>query len=85
MWGFEPSTIYIPAGSDADIYLTSNDVVHGCFIEEKAMNMMAVPGAINKTSVHFDQPGIYRVVCHEYCGTGHANMQSEIIVNTVNN
>ncbi|MEY4875715.1 MAG: hypothetical protein RL708_864 [Bacteroidota bacterium] len=81
MWSFEPSEMYIPVGSDVDFYLTSNDVVHGFHINSKALNMMAVPGAINKQTVHFDKPGVYKIVCHEYCGTGHQNMQAEIIVN----
>lgn len=83
MWGFEPSEVYIPVGSDLDIYLTSQDVVHGFHIEKKGLNMMAVPGAINKQTLHFDTPGVYKIVCHEYCGSGHQNMQGEIIVNYV--
>lgn len=81
MWGFEPSEVYIPVGSDLEIYLTSQDVVHGFHIEKKGVNMMAVPGAIGKQTIHFSEPGVYKIVCHEYCGTGHQNMQSEIIVN----
>ena len=84
MWGFEPSEMYIPVGSELDIYLTSEDVVHGFHIEKKALNLMAVPGAIVKQTVRFDQPGVYKIVCHEYCGTGHQNMQGEIIVNYKN-
>jgi len=70
----------VPAGSDVDIYLTSSDVVHGFNISEKAVNLMAVPGAINKKTVHFEKAGIYKIVCHEYCGIGHHSMEGEIIV-----
>jgi cytochrome c oxidase subunit 2 len=81
MWTFEPSEVYLPVGSDLDIYLTSQDVVHGFHIEKKGINLMAVPGAITKQTVRFDEPGVYKIVCHEYCGTGHQNMETEIIVN----
>lgn len=81
MWAFEPNEIYIPVGSEVDIYLTSKDVVHGCHIEKKGINLMAVPGGINMIRTKFDRPGIYKIVCHEYCGAGHQNMQSEIVVN----
>lgn len=81
MWQFEPAQIYIPVGSTVDFYLTSKDVVHGFDIYEKNTNMMAVYGGINKTTVHFDQPGVYKITCHEYCGIGHHNMQAEVIVN----
>lgn len=81
MWNFEPSQIYIPVGSEVDFYLTSTDVVHGFNIAEKNVNMMAVYGGINKTTVKFTEPGVYKITCHEYCGIGHQNMQAEVIVN----
>jgi cytochrome c oxidase subunit II len=81
MWQFEPAEIYIPVGSEVDFYLTSKDVVHGFNISEKNVNMMAVYGAINKTTVKFEKPGVYDIVCHEYCGVGHQNMHAQVIVN----
>ncbi len=81
MWQFQPSEIYIPVGSEVDFYLTSKDVVHGFNIAQKNINMMAVYGAINKTTVKFDEPGVYDIVCHEYCGVGHQNMRAQVIVN----
>lgn len=81
MWQFQPAEIYIPVGSEVDFYLTSKDVVHGFNIAQKNINMMAVHGAINKTTVKFDKPGVYDIVCHEYCGVGHQNMRAQVIVN----
>lgn len=80
MWQFQPSEIFIPTGSDVDFYLTSKDVVHGFHIYEKNTNLTAVYGNINKTTVHFDKPGVYTITCHEYCGVGHQNMQAQVIV-----
>ena len=82
MWQFQPAQIYISVGSEVDFFLTSKDVVHGFNIAEKNVNLMAVAGNINKTTVKFDKPGVYKITCHEYCGVGHQNMQSEVIVNT---
>ena len=81
MWTFEPAEVYLPTGSEVDLYLTSQDVVHGFHIEKKGVNLMAVPGGINKVNFKFKEPGVYKIVCHEYCGTGHQSMMSEIIVN----
>lgn len=81
MWQFQPSEIYIPVGSQVDFFLTSKDVVHGFAITKKNVNLMAVYGNINKTTVRFDKPGVYKITCHEYCGTGHQNMQAQVIVN----
>ncbi|NNC94040.1 MAG: cytochrome C oxidase subunit II [Chitinophagales bacterium] len=80
MWVFDPPIVEVPVGSEVDIYLASQDVVHGFQIKGKNVNLMAVPGAINLTSVKFDRKGTYYVICHEYCGVGHQNMQGEIIV-----
>jgi cytochrome c oxidase subunit II len=80
MWQFQPSEINIPAGSEVDFYLSSKDVVHGFHIYEKNVNMMAVYGAINKTTVKFDKEGVYNIVCHEYCGVGHQNMRAQVVV-----
>ena len=82
MWQFEPSQIYIPTGSEVDFFLTSNDVVHGFNIADKNVNLTAIYGNINKTTVKFDKPGVYKITCHEYCGVGHQSMQGEVIVNT---
>jgi cytochrome c oxidase subunit II len=81
MWQFQPAQVYIPVGSEVDFFLTSKDVVHGFNIALKNVNMMAVYGNINKTTVKFDKPGVYKITCHEYCGVGHQAMQGEVIVN----
>ncbi len=80
MWSFDPYTVEIPVGSEVDIYVTSKDVIHGLHIPEKKVNMMAVYGSLNLTTVKFDKPGTYKIICHEYCGIAHQGMQSEIIV-----
>lgn len=80
MWEFDPGEIVINQGSTVDFYLTSKDVVHGFNIERKAVNLMAVPGAVNKISITFNDPGTYRIVCHEYCGIGHQGMMGKVIV-----
>lgn len=80
MWAFEPAEVTIPVGSDVDIYLAAQDVVHGFYLRGTNVNMMAVPGALNKKSMHFSKPGVYPIYCHEYCGTGHQFMKGKIIV-----
>jgi cytochrome c oxidase subunit 2 len=81
MWQFQPNQISIPAGSEVDFFLTSKDVVHGFNISDKNVNLMAIYGNINKTTVRFEKAGIYKIVCHEYCGVGHQSMVAEVIVN----
>jgi cytochrome c oxidase subunit II len=85
MWQFQPAKIYIPVGAEVDFFITSKDVVHGFNIAEKNVNLMAVYGNINKSTVKFDKPGVYKIICHEYCGVGHQAMQGEVIVNYPSN
>jgi cytochrome c oxidase subunit 2 len=80
MWAFEPDNLTFPEGSTIDLYLTSTDVVHGFNIVKKGINLMAVPGGVSKTTFTFDEPGVYRVLCHEYCGAGHQYMMGKITI-----
>jgi len=84
MWLFDfnegATEIKIPAGSVVDIFVTSKDVVHGVHINDTNFNVMAIPGTVGYMRVKFEKPGVYHVVCHEFCGVGHHAMQGTIIV-----
>ncbi|CUU03837.1 MAG: cytochrome c oxidase subunit II [Fimbriimonadales bacterium] len=80
MWNFEPYEIRLPAGAKVDLYLTSRDVVHGLRINYTNVNLMAIPGTVSYARVRFDKPGVYSIVCHEYCGINHHLMAGKIIV-----
>jgi cytochrome c oxidase subunit II len=77
---FNPSQLEIPLGSEVTFYVTSADVVHGFFIPNTDINMMAIPGWVNVESHRFTRPGHYLAICHEYCGIGHQNMFARIEV-----
>ena len=80
MWAFDPPEVRLPPGADVDLYLSAADVTHGLYIEHTNVNLMAVPGAVNGARVHFESPGEYRIVCHEYCGVGHQNMGGKFVI-----
>lgn len=80
MWAFQPSTINLPAGSTVDLYVTSQDIIHGFKVEGKNVNLMAVPGAINYIQVRFDEPGEYHFACHEFCGAAHHTMSGRFVI-----
>ncbi len=80
MWAFEPNVLRVPTGSTLDIYAVTKDVTHGLEIAGTNVNLMVVPGAVANGRVHFSKPGIYTVVCHEFCGKGHQNMNARIEV-----
>ncbi|MFU8811513.1 MAG: cytochrome c oxidase subunit II [Balneolaceae bacterium] len=80
MWAFSPSTVRLPAGSTVDLYVTSQDIIHGFKIDRKNVNLMAVPGAINYMQVTFNEPGEYLYACHEFCGAAHHAMAGRFII-----
>jgi cytochrome c oxidase subunit II len=80
MWAFQPSTVRLPAGTTVDLYVTSQDIIHGFKIDRKNVNLMAVPGAINYMRVTFDEPGEYLFACHEFCGAAHHTMAGRFII-----
>jgi len=80
MWAFEPSRVTVPAGSSLDLFVISKDVTHGFNIVGTNVNMMVEPAVVNEARVHFEQPGTYMIVCHEYCGVGHQAMNAIIEV-----
>ncbi len=80
MWAFQPSTVRLPVGSTVDLYVTSQDIIHGFKIDRKNVNLMAVPGAINYVRVTFDEPGEYLYACHEFCGAAHHTMAGRFII-----
>ena len=80
MWEFDPEDVEVPVGATLDLYLTSEDVLHGFQIRGTNVNLMAVPGTVNYARVTFHEPGEYRIVCHEFCGVDHHAMAASINV-----
>jgi len=80
MWKFEPEDVVVPAGSTVDIYVSTPDVTHGLILLGTNLNLMVVPGVVNYARVRFDKPGVHQLLCHEYCGTGHDRMMTNLRV-----
>lgn len=80
MWAFQPSEITLPPGSKVNMYVTSQDIIHGFHVEHHNINLMAVPGAINYFQVEFKKEGTFDFACHEYCGAAHHTMAGRFII-----
>ncbi|KIE58300.1 cytochrome C oxidase subunit II [Methylacidiphilum kamchatkense Kam1] len=79
-WMFNPPSIELPLGADVTFYGTSLDIDHGFFIPNTDVNMMLLPGQVSILRHKFDKAGVYRIICHEYCGTLHHLMTGTITV-----
>lgn len=81
-WSIEPNVV--PAGTPIVFSVTSTDVNHGFGIYDASMRLVAqtqaMPGYINELAHIFEQPGTYKVLCLEFCGSAHHVMAAEITV-----
>jgi cytochrome c oxidase subunit 2 len=80
-FAFEPGTneaLQIPANSTVRFHITSVDVIHGFELAGTNVNIMVIPGQIASATVRFDEQATYGLVCNEYCGASHHNMEGQL-------
>jgi cytochrome c oxidase subunit 2 len=75
--------IRVPVGSTVTFVMTSRDVTHGFLVERHNANVQVLPGHIGQTKAKFNEPGEFRLLCHEYCGRGHQQMHAIVVVEEV--
>jgi cytochrome c oxidase subunit 2 len=64
----------VPVGKKVRLLITSNDVIHGWYVPQLAVNQYGIPGFIKDAWFTAEQPGIYRGQCSQICGKEHAYM-----------
>ncbi|MEO6992804.1 MAG: cytochrome c oxidase subunit II [Lacunisphaera sp.] len=74
--------IHLPAGRAFSLRLESTDVLHEFWVPELARKITAVPGHPNAIWLEADKPGTYLGICSEFCGTQHAWMHFQIVVDS---
>ena len=72
--------IEVPENSEVTFYVTSSDVIHSFSLAGTNVNTMVVPGEVSTMTVEFDEPDEYGIVCNEYCGPDHHNMEGLVTV-----
>lgn len=76
--------LVIPVRKEIEFQVTASDVNHGCGIYNDEGNLLvqtqAMPGYVNRLRYKFTTPGIYHVVCMEFCGVAHQGMISKLNV-----
>lgn len=83
-FAFVPGTnspIRVPANTEVTFHVTSSDVTHGFELVGTNVNTMVIPGQVAQLTVEFDEPGTtHHIVCHEYCGAAHHDMEGTVEV-----
>jgi len=80
MFFFDPDEIVVPVGKPVTFRITSPDVIHGILVAGTNTNAMVIPGYVTQFTITFPRAGEYLMMCHEYCGTLHHEMQGLVIV-----
>jgi cytochrome c oxidase subunit 2 len=79
-----PLLTSVPAGELIEFRVISTDVNHGIGFFTQDSNLIsqvqAMPGYVNRLRVRFPEPGVYSILCMEYCGVAHHEMRSELLV-----
>lgn len=79
-YGFFPPVIEVPADTPVTFRMASADVLHGVHIPGTNMATMILPGYVSEVHTAFPEPGRYSLLCNEYCGLGHDQMWSRLVV-----
>lgn len=75
-----PNRIVLPANRPIRISVTSADVIHSFHAPVLGLKQDAIPGQWHPLETTVTRPGEYRLYCAEYCGLGHARMETTIDV-----
>jgi cytochrome c oxidase subunit 2 len=79
-YAFVPDCSRVPVDTAVKFRITSADVVHGFLLPATNVNTMVVPGFISEVRTSFSRPGVYRMPCDEFCGSGHHGMWAKVTV-----
>lgn len=72
--------IRLPVGEPVEFRLDSPDVIHAFWIPSLAGKVDMIPGRINRLVLTPTRTGVFRGACAEYCGTSHALMAFNVVV-----
>ena len=72
--------IHLPVGEPVEFVLESADVIHAFWIPSLGGKVDMIPGRANRLSLEATKTGVFRGVCAEYCGSSHALMAFDVVV-----
>jgi cytochrome c oxidase subunit 2 len=63
-----------------ELTLASLDVIHSLYVPQFRLKQDAVPGRYTRLVFTPTRPGTYPILCTEYCGTNHSQMNANAVV-----
>ncbi len=77
---YTPSVINVNPGDRVTIDLTSNDVVHGLYVDDYGLSITADPGQTTRLTFVADKAGTFALRCFAPCGPLHPFMVGKLNV-----
>lgn len=71
--------IRVPVGRAVTFELESPDVIHSFWVPGLAGKVDMIPGRTTELVARASATGVYRGVCAEFCGLGHARMAFDVV------
>lgn len=78
--GHVEDVLHVPGDKPVKLVMTSEDVIHSFFVPAFRVKRDVVPGRYSTLWFEALEAGEYQVYCTEYCGTGHSDMLSKVVV-----
>ncbi len=78
--GHVDEDLHVPLDTPVRLVMTSEDVIHGFYIPAFRLKRDVLPGRYVKVWFRAIRPGDYQIYCTQYCGTGHSDMWSKVVV-----
>ncbi len=78
--GARDTVLHVPINEPVELRMTSYDFVHSFYVPAFRVNAPVVPGRETTAWFTATQAGIYRAFCADYCGRGHAEMKTNVVV-----
>lgn len=72
--------IHLPVGEPVEFQLESDNVIHAFWIPALGGKVDMIPGHVTRLALTPTRTGTFRGACAEYCGTSHALMAFDVVV-----
>ncbi|HBY97673.1 MAG: cupredoxin domain-containing protein [Ardenticatenaceae bacterium] len=77
---WQPEVIHVNRGDQVVFNITSDDVVHGFYLDGYGINEPVLPGRTTTVTISADKAGKFRFRCSYTCGNMHPFMIGELVV-----
>jgi cytochrome c oxidase subunit 2 len=87
MWQFaypdgrgDISVLTVPVNRPVKLNMISRDVIHSFSVPAFRIKQDVLPGRYMTAWFTATKPGVYEILCAEFCGVGHSNMWGNVVV-----